>query len=114
MKTAITAVVSSQEPYERTAGNLGSLDEALDSLYQDYQRVVARLNAKGVPASVIASAYTQLVRIERMKSDSAKLLRDGRDADKTAAELGSLAREFADRNKSLAAGAFAGDAELTA
>ena len=112
MKTAITAVVSNQEPFERTAGNIASLPEALDAAYQDYQKVIERLNAKGAPSATIASGYTQLVRIERMKGAARRVLGEGRDADKSAAELAQLAREFADRHKALSASAFAGDPEL--
>src|ERR1051326_8036750 len=64
MKAAIETVVKNQEPFERTAGNIASLVESLDTLYQDYQNVIQRLNAKNTPAANIASAYVQLVRIE--------------------------------------------------
>ena len=50
MQAAIKDVVSNQEPFERTVGNIASLVEALDTLYQDYQSVIQRLNAKGTPA----------------------------------------------------------------
>ncbi|HZP12115.1 MAG TPA: methyl-accepting chemotaxis protein [Nevskiaceae bacterium] len=112
MKTAVTAVVSNQEPFERTNGNIASLIENLDTLYQDYQKVIERLNAKGAPATTSASAYVQLVRIERMKGAAGRLIREGHDADKAAAELGQLAREFSDRSKAIAAAAFGGDADL--
>ncbi len=112
MKTAIKAVVTNQEPFERTMGNISALIEGLDTLYQDYQNVIQRLNAKSAPAGNIASAYVQLVRIERMKGAAGRLIREGHDADKAAAELGQLAREFSDRSKAIAAAAFTGDAEL--
>jgi twitching motility protein PilJ len=112
MKTAISAVVSNQEPFERTAGNIAALTENLDTLYQDYQAVIQRLNAKNSPAALIASSYVQLVRIERMKGAAGRLIREGHDADKAAGELASLAREFSDRSKAIAAAAFGGDPEL--
>jgi twitching motility protein PilJ len=112
MKTSVAAVVSNQEPFERSNGNIATLIENLDTLYQDYQKVIERLNAKAAPGTTIASAYVQLVRIERMKGAAGRLIREGHDADKAAAELGQLAREFSDRSKAIAAAAFGGDAEL--
>src|SRR6185503_1017465 len=60
----------------------------------------------------IASAYVQLVRIERMKGAAGRLIREGHDADKAANELGQLAREFSERSKAIAAASFTGDVEL--
>jgi twitching motility protein PilJ len=111
MQAAITDVVSNQEPYERTAGNLGQLLETLDALYESYQRVADRLNAKGAATGVAATAYNQLVRIERMKGAAGRLLREGRDADQAAAQLAQLSKEFGERHKSLSASTLSGDPE---
>jgi twitching motility protein PilJ len=110
MKGTVQTLLDGEQAWRLSASSVNAIRSAVhadegDDLFKTYERIAERLGGRSGQNPAIA----QLVRLERISSESARVLGAGRDALATVQALDAEVRSFKQTNTRLA-----GDAEVGA
>ncbi|HZR34581.1 MAG TPA: methyl-accepting chemotaxis protein [Nevskia sp.] len=100
MRQSIRDMLANEKAFTHITDNIDAINGAADAATADYEQVMARLSSRGAPAQIVFAA-SQMVRLEQIKTNVARLVYAARSAQGSPDSLAKLTSEFIERNKQL-------------
>lgn len=100
MRQSIRGMLDNEKAFKHITENIDAINSSAEAATADYQQVMNRLSAHGSPGQIVFAA-NQLVHLEQIKTNVARLVYSARSAQGSADGLVKLAEEFVERNKQL-------------
>ena len=100
MRQSIRDMLANEKAFTHITDNIDAINTSADAATADYEQVMARLSSRGAPAQIVFAA-SQMVRLEQIKTNVARLVYAARSAQGAPDSLSRLTTEFTERNKQL-------------
>jgi twitching motility protein PilJ len=100
MRQSIRDMLGNEGAFKHITDGIDNINGAADAATADYEQVMARLSARGAPAQIVFAA-SQMVRLEQIKTNVARLVYAARSTSGSPDSLSRLSSEFIERNRQL-------------
>jgi len=100
MRQSIRDMLANEKAFNHIADSIDAINAAADATTTDYDEATSRLGARGAAAQIVLAA-SQMVKLEQIKSNVARIVYSSRSSQGAPDNLTRLATDFTERNKQL-------------